>query len=60
MKNKTMIELRKIINKSFEMCLQVEVLFFNNEINDDIWQFFLNMLSTWFPRPWNQLMVRSR
>ncbi len=31
------------------MCLQVEVLFFNNEINDDIWQLFLehviNMVS---------------
>jgi hypothetical protein len=40
---------RKIIDKSCEMCLQVEVLFFNNEINDDIWQLFLehviNMVS---------------
>jgi hypothetical protein len=40
---------RKIINQSREMCLQVEVPFFNNGINDDIWQLFLehviNMVS---------------
>jgi hypothetical protein len=32
---------RKIIDKSCEMCLQVEVLFFNNKINDDIRQLSL-------------------
>jgi hypothetical protein len=50
---------RKIMDKSCEMCLQVEVLFFNNEIDDDIWQLSLEHVINMVSKALKQLMIRS-